>query len=59
MQSFIVMQGQTYQEEKELGMIWSRKQDNGGNLQHSWLRVKDVNEWGSHISLCKREYCSD
>ncbi len=42
MQSFIVMQGQTYQEEKELGMIWSRKQDNGGNLQHSWLRVKDV-----------------
>ena len=43
MQSFIVMQGQTYQEEKELGMIWSREQDSGGSLQHSWLRVKDVN----------------
>ena len=59
MQSFIVMQGQTYQEEKELGMIWSRKQDSGVNLQHAWQRVKDVTEGESHISLCKREYCSD
>ncbi|MFJ7935626.1 HNH endonuclease [Sporosarcina sp. NPDC096371] len=44
MQSFIVMQGQTYQEEKELGMIWSREQDSGGSLPHSWLRVMEVNE---------------
>ncbi|MFC5591468.1 hypothetical protein ACFPRA_21515 [Sporosarcina soli] len=42
MQCFIVMQGQTYQEEKELGMIWSRKEGNGDNLPHSWLRVKEV-----------------
>lgn len=44
MQCFIVMQGQTYQEEKELGMIWSRKEGNGDNLPHSWLRVKEVKE---------------
>ncbi len=44
MQSFIVMQGQTYQEEKELGMIWSRKQASDGSFPHSWLRVMDVNE---------------
>ena len=44
MQSFIVMQGQTYQEEKELGMIWSREQASDGSLPHSWLRVMEVNE---------------
>ena len=44
MQSFIVMQGQTYQEEKELGMIWSRKEHSGGSLPHSWLRVSEVNK---------------
>lgn len=44
MQSFIVMQGQTYQEEKELGMIWSRKQASDGSFPHSWLRVMEVNE---------------
>ena len=30
MQSFFVMQGETYQEEKELGIIWSPQQDSGG-----------------------------
>lgn len=44
MQSFIVMQGQTYLEEKELGMIWARKQGSGGNLPHFWQRVKEVKE---------------
>jgi len=44
MQSFVVMQGQTYQEEKELGMIWSREQASDGSLPHSWLRVIEVNE---------------
>lgn len=44
MQSFIVMQGQTYQEEKELRMIWSRKQASDGSFPHSWLRVMEVNE---------------
>ena len=44
MQSFIVMQGQTYQEEKELGMIWSGKQASDGSFPHSWQRVMEVKE---------------
>lgn len=44
MQSFVVMQGQTYQEEKELGMIWSRKQASDGSFPHSWLRLMEVKE---------------
>ena len=44
MQSFVVMQGQTYQEEKELGIIWSLQQDSGGKERHSWLRMTEVNE---------------
>ena len=44
MQSFIVMQGQTYEEEKELGMIWSKKRDSGGTIPHSWMRTTEVNE---------------
>ncbi|WP_347549904.1 HNH endonuclease signature motif containing protein [Pseudalkalibacillus hwajinpoensis] len=44
MNSFIVMQGDTYQIEKDLGMIWSPKQDKGGNEPHSWKRITEVNE---------------
>lgn len=44
MQSFIVMQGRTYQEEKELGIIWSPQQDSGGRVPHSWLRMTEVIE---------------
>ena len=44
MKSFFVMQGETYQEEIELGIIWSPQQDSGGQIPHSWLRMKEVNE---------------
>src|SRR4051794_11778940 len=44
MQSFVVMQGQTYQEEKELGIIWSLQQDSNGQERHSRLRMIEVNE---------------
>ncbi|MBO0588595.1 HNH endonuclease [Sporosarcina sp. E16_8] len=44
MQSFVVMQGQTYQEEKELGIIWSLQQDSTGKERHSRLRMIEVNE---------------
>ena len=44
MQSFVVMQGQTYQEEKELGGIWSLQQDSSGKERHSRLRMIEVNE---------------
>lgn len=36
------MQGHTYQEEKDLGIIWSPQQDKGGNVPHSWQRMKEV-----------------
>ena len=42
MNSFIVMQGHTYQEEKEQGIIWSPQKDKGGNTPHSWLRMTEV-----------------
>lgn len=40
--NFIVMQGRTYKEEKEAGIIWSPQFDKGGNTPHSWERMKDV-----------------
>lgn len=38
------MQGHTYEKEKAAGIIWSPKKDKGGNLPHSWLRMKEVQE---------------
>ena len=42
MSNYIVMQGQTYHEEKEMGIIWSQQQDKGGSTPHSWERMKEV-----------------
>ncbi|PLT35639.1 HNH endonuclease [Bacillus sp. V5-8f] len=42
MNSFIVMQGHTYLEDKQLGIIWSLQQDKGGNVPHSWQRMTEV-----------------
>lgn len=42
MNNYIVMQGQTYQEEMELGIIWSPQKDVGGLVPHSWNRMKEV-----------------
>ncbi|PGQ47679.1 HNH endonuclease [Bacillus thuringiensis] len=42
MNHFIVMQGHTYQEEKQLEIIWSPKKDKGGNVPHSWKRMMEV-----------------
>lgn len=38
------MQGHTYQEEKDLGIIWSPQQDKAGNVPHSWQRMTEVKE---------------
>lgn len=43
MQSFVVMQGETYQVERELGIITSPQKDSGGQEPHSWLRMKEIN----------------
>ncbi|MGG0644647.1 HNH endonuclease signature motif containing protein [Sporosarcina gallistercoris] len=44
MQSYFVMQGRTYHEEKELGILWSLQQDSAGNTQHFWERMKEIDE---------------
>jgi hypothetical protein len=36
------MQGKTYSQEKEAGILFSRKIDQGGHLQHSWERMREV-----------------
>ncbi|WP_409300188.1 HNH endonuclease [Peribacillus sp. SCS-155] len=48
MRSFIVMQGDTYPEEKDLGIIWTPQLDRRGMKQHSWERMKEV-ETGDRI----------
>lgn len=42
MNSYIVMQGKTYNQEKEAGILLSRKRDQAGHLQHSWERMREV-----------------
>ncbi|WJE53610.1 HNH endonuclease [Bacillus cereus] len=42
MNHYIVMQGHTYQEEKEAGIIWSPQKDKSGNTPHSWLRMMEL-----------------
>ncbi|WP_040209270.1 HNH endonuclease [Neobacillus jeddahensis] len=42
MNTYIVMQGHTYQQERELGIIWSPQQDQGGLVPHSWSRMKEI-----------------
>ncbi|MBQ0141081.1 MAG: HNH endonuclease [Kurthia sp.] len=44
MNHYIVMQGLTYEEDKEAGLIWSSQQDKGGKTPHSWARVKEVKQ---------------
>ncbi len=44
MSNFIVMQGRTYNEEKEAGIIWTIKIDQAGNRQHSWERMREVRQ---------------
>lgn len=42
MKNFIVMQGRTYDQEFERGIIWSPQQDSSGNTPHSWRRMLEV-----------------
>lgn len=44
MKHYIVMQGKTYEEERNAKIIWSPQEDKNGNIPHSWLRMKEVNE---------------
>ncbi|MBD7943674.1 HNH endonuclease [Psychrobacillus sp. FSL K6-2684] len=42
MNFYIVMQGQTYIEEKENNIIWSKQVDKSGMHPHFWERMKEV-----------------
>lgn len=42
MNGFIVMQGETYQEEKRLGMLWSPRKDKSGAVPPSYKRMQEV-----------------
>ncbi|MEK4760826.1 HNH endonuclease [Viridibacillus sp. FSL E2-0187] len=42
MNFYIVMQGQTYEEEKKHNIIWSHQLDKSGQTPHSWGRMKEV-----------------
>lgn len=44
MGNFIVMQGRTYNEEKEAGIIWTYQRDQAGHRQHSWERMREVRQ---------------
>ncbi|MCZ2259961.1 HNH endonuclease [Sporosarcina sp. G11-34] len=54
MKCFVVMQGSTYQEEKELGFIWASKLDSSGMVSHSWERMTEVNEGDRVFHYVKR-----
>lgn len=42
MQAFIVMQGRTYQAEKQAGLIWTYLKDRQGQVPPTWARLKTV-----------------
>ncbi|MDN7246993.1 HNH endonuclease [Planococcus shenhongbingii] len=42
MNCFIVMQGETYQEEKKMGLLWTPQRDKSGMVPHSYKRMRDI-----------------
>ncbi|MBB5181231.1 hypothetical protein HNQ44_002696 [Planomicrobium koreense] len=48
MNSFIVMQGETYHEERNAGILWTPRIDKSGMVPHSWKRMHELKE-GDHV----------
>lgn len=44
MNSFIVMQGETYHEERDAGILWTPRIDKSGMVPHSWKRMQELKE---------------
>lgn len=42
MNIFIVMQGETYHEEKNAGILWTPRIDKSGMVPHSWNRMQEL-----------------
>ncbi|MGX7595779.1 HNH endonuclease [Planococcus plakortidis] len=54
MNSYIVMQGETYREEKRLGIVRAPMKDKSGATPHSWLRVKSLQKGDRTFHYVKR-----
>lgn len=48
MNSFIVMQGETYHEERNADILWTPQIDKSGMVPHSWNRMKELQK-GDHV----------
>jgi hypothetical protein len=48
MNSFIVMQGETYHEERNAGILWTPQIDKSGMVPHSWNRMQELRK-GDHV----------
>lgn len=48
MSTFIVMQGETYHEERNAGTLWTPRIDKSGMVPHSWKRMQELKE-GDHV----------
>lgn len=48
MNSFIVMQGETYHEERNAGTLWTPRIDKSGMVPHSWKRMQELKR-GDHV----------
>ena len=66
MNSFIVMQGETYQEERNAGVLWTPQIDKSGMVPHSWNRMQELKKGdivfhyvkGSFVAISRvREDC--
>lgn len=55
MNSFIVMQGETYHEEREAGILWTPQIDKSGMVPHSWRRMQEL-ERGDLVFHYSRGY---
>ena len=51
---FLVFQGDTYDEEKELSCLWAPKKNKSGNEVHHHKRLLEVNEGDRVIHLVNR-----
>ncbi|MBU9674402.1 HNH endonuclease [Planococcus sp. CP5-4] len=55
MNSYIVMQGETYREEKRLGILRAPMKDKSGATPHSWERVKSLQKGDRTFHYVKGE----
>ena len=55
MNFYIVMQGKTYEQAKETGVVWCSIYDTSGQTPHSWERMTEVKQGDAIFHLVKGE----